>query len=94
MWTSEVHTRDPSAHRYPYWAGYGTYASVHLAKDLPSTLPSEKKSISPAHVFLTFDSGETFCSFNEVSTSESPGYVAVAQFPGKFSDSLVVWMRE
>lgn len=42
MWTSEVHTRDPSAHRYPYWAGYGTYASVHLAKDLPSTLPSEK----------------------------------------------------
>lgn len=37
----------------PYWAGFGELASILLAKDLPTTLPSEKTSTSPARILLS-----------------------------------------
>ena len=75
-----------------YWADFGEHASILLAKDLPTTLPSDFPCPHPSEYCDSFDLQKVF-SFNEVLIPESPGEVTVAQFPGKFPGSLVVWKQ-
>lgn len=74
-----------------YWADFGEHASILLAKDLPTTLPSEKTPTSPARILLSTVTALTRRDFSHLMKCWFQSLQEKLQLPNFLVNFQVPW---